>query len=298
MNLQFPMTTSEIPENPKITLNLRGLGVLCFSEENNRAEIGYLDVPEMHDVQFGMVDSDDKAIIPFQSMRGQTLEIVTDGKGMGKVFNQSGSNKNFDLMLDLSEIYGDEAELKTDAVYQSRVHIDDAVFFTDPGNINKVVPFRMDSPNIKKRPMDIGEWLVAHTTRDDVRVFLDGEEKLLEGGKNYTISILSGCRQVTAAAPIESDFKFFFGILDNAGDVQFNLERAEEAKMSFTNLEKRNIFNVEEQFKRLFIENGGNGDATEGEKRDIFGKLQFFSAMFCPPQPCVKVTFANRPRNL
>lgn len=293
MNEQFPIMTDEIPQNPKIKIHLRGLGVLCFSEENNRAEIGYLDVDQVHDAEYGMMDSKKNVIIPYGSMRGKTLEILTPEKGMGKCFYKQDDSRNFNIMLDLSELYGEAAEFRENARFQSRIFINDAIFFTDPDSITTVAPFDQDSPTIQKRPMEIGEGLFAYITDENVKVMLDGKEISLKADESYTISVLSQCRH-----PVEGDFKHFFEILQNAGNVQYNLKHPEGANIWFTDFEKEQFSELDDQFNNLFVSNSLNEEEIGNGKMAIFSKLRHLRALFCSPEPCLKVTFANRPRSL
>ncbi|MBS1794374.1 MAG: hypothetical protein JSS81_11000 [Acidobacteria bacterium] len=291
MTTEFPVFTDTIPENPKLKIRLSGLGVLCFSEEHNRAESGYLDL-EDHDAMFIMTrDSDTRTVIKYASMRGLTVEVATPEKGLGKCFYRDGSPMNFENMLDLAKIYPNASGFDPAAKFQARIFIDDAVYFTDAATIKKVIPFDQNKPTVKFNPRTIGQALFAYVENREVTVAINGETIPLESGETYTMHIQSNCREVK-----ESDFKHYFDILKNPGDLRINLDFPEGHSPTSLVYEMRLFDALQEQFKSLLLK--GEEDDKQRAIADFQGRLSFLQDIRCVPKPCLKVVYADEPRSL
>jgi len=290
MNDKFPVTTATFPNNPQLKLCLSGLGVLCFSKDNNRAEIGYLHLDE-HDAMICMLDSKDNYLIPLDtSFRGKSLEVITPQKGMGECYFKEGQAESFASMLDLSEIYGEEAEFKNNVNFQSKIFIDDAVFFTEPKSVISVEPFDVKNPHTKLPPMDAGTGLWAHTKSRNITVKFNGNDIPLKPDETYDIRIWSRC-----PGSGESDFKYFYNILQNAGNTQYNLGEPENGAAWFTEYQLREFEMLAKRLNEFFVMKTASGGENQA---DLIEKLRYLIDILCAPKPCISVTFANKPRNL
>jgi hypothetical protein len=291
MDEQFPPTTQQIPDS-RVKLYFRGLGVLCFSAERSRAEIGYLDL-EDHDTEISMIDADGRIIIPNQSMRGKNLTVTTPEKGIGAVFEDAADDRrNLSKMLDLSEIYPG-AEFRDDGLkYQSKVFINDGVFFTDPTDDSyaKVIPVNMAS-GAAKPSLEIGRGLRAVIKSDTIYIRFGGRDYPVEANKSYIISIQSNCKQVA-----KGDFHHYFDILENAGDVRYDLEYEGGEDTWLTDFEQEEAERLEARLNKLVSFRSLLEDTDE--LKYIVDRLEYFRNAKCVPKPCLKVTFIDKPRSL
>jgi len=294
MNDTFPIRTNTFPENPKVKICLRGLGVLCFSKDNNRAEIGYVDITK-HDAKICMSDSKGNYLIhPSTSLRGSRLEITTPDKGMGKCYFKGQENENFDSMLDLSEVYGEEAEFNGDDRFQSKIFIDDAVFFTVPESIISVEPVNVDDHTSRLPRKTAGTGLWAYTGGENVAVSFNGKNIPLEAGETYEIRIWSNC-----PGDGESDFKYYYDILKNAGPIRYNLEEPGSGNgVWFTGSELLEFESITKKLNEFFAMKKMVTISEDFSTQEISGKLKYLTDILCVPKPCLFVTFADRSRNL
>ncbi len=293
-------TTGTIPENPKIKVHLRGLGVVCFDNNDNRSETGFLDIPG-HPTKFLIRDTDGNTI-ESGIFDGKKLKIVSEGKSSVEVY-KNGENdvKNFDKLLDLSEIYG-EINLNAGAKFSSKIYIQDAVFFADPECPPSKV-FSYEASDNQERPtsqeISLSRALFAYTKSDQVSLYLDDKNIKLDNDKSYSICIWSQCPLTEENE--ESDFQHYYDILQNQTKPQQNLKY-----VSGGNTWVSSLCNAEKKFKKLAgkVEKLITAASSDKEQMDvneikrITFDMQHLADILCVPEPCLLVTFANKSRSI
>lgn len=286
----FPPLTDKIPPNPKIKICLSGLGIMVLNNKA-RAEIGYLPV---HPTLISIWKNDCEVVMLNESMGNNPLEILSpDGEGNCECYFESGKDENYENMIDMSEIYGNDAELDMSKPYQSKIFIADSVFFTEPSSLINVVQFVESGTSKPEQNLHgVGTGLWAHSKNPNANFRFKGTEYRPGAGESYTIRILSDCR-----GSRESDFKFFFDHLTNAGESRFNLRALTANDLWFIDCEKRTLKEVLEQLSG-FLPNLFDRKFDEKERSILINRLEWLVNMKCAPEPCLKVTFTNEPRSL
>jgi hypothetical protein len=134
----------ERPTSPTARVIVNGLALLCFSQRNNRAEVGCLNV-RGHDLLFTIYDSDcniykdsDNADISYVIKHGTKnakIEINSDNNGIGSLFYPTNfkDDNSFRHMLSLDRIHGEFGKgrltIKQNVDFLARLYINRGVFF-------------------------------------------------------------------------------------------------------------------------------------------------------------------------
>lgn len=287
-------TTDQIPADPRVQIHFRGLGAICFNEDYKRAEIGYVSVPD-HAPQIVIMDSN-STIIKAESMAGKNLIIDSIVVGQTEAFYQSHDPRNLDLLIDLSEFYGED-DIMTNAAFHSKISIEDAVFYTDPQDpLTNVIPFNDADVNETYDRKRVATSAYAAVKSDKVSIDYGGEEIPVVEGVNYIILITSHC-----PLPESSDFKYYYDIIQNGGAIRYNLKTA-DANFWLTDIELDYLTNLgtllddpdlKEDLDAAIVRQNYQGSDPE---RDA--KLNYLDAVLCYPGPCLLVTFGHQSRSL
>lgn len=291
MNEQFLPTTDQFPNDPLVKIYTGALGILCFNEEDERAEIGYLDI---HDLFISIFDSHNSPVIPPRSsMKDKNLEITSGQTGIGEIFERPNAPENFNLMFELAELYGPGADFANEPDnFQSKLFINDAVFSTHPDSLVDAIPFEQNRPSSTKPVRKTGRILVISTKNRNLSVKFGEEDIPLSPKDSYKILIQNGnCRS------LDGDFKFYFDVLKNAGAIRYNLKFVSGGRFSpFTESEQQEIARLSNQAMSSSKTQMEPNEIHE-ERNELARQLSTLASVFrCPPAACQKVVFANRAR--
>lgn len=123
---------ANLPQSPRFDIIISGLCAVCFSEKNQRAEIGFLNV-ENHNFELRVYEEGlRKPIYDLVLNKNSEIKINADSKGMGFSYcpDDENSKDDFRQMIDLHKIYDENLRFNVGAEFFSKMYISDAVFYT------------------------------------------------------------------------------------------------------------------------------------------------------------------------
>lgn len=291
-------TTNEIPDNPRVRIFFRGLGAVCFNEDAKRAEIGYIAAPDH--APYILIMSSKGDIIKDESMAGKNLVIDAFDGNTTEAFYQTHDPRNLDLLLDLSEFYG-ESNIDPNASFQSKIYIEDAVFYTDPQcPLIKVEPFNDADANETYDIKRISSAAYAAVKSNTISIKYGSEEILLDDELTYNIFIRSNCPH-----PELSDFKYYYDIIQNGGAIRYNLKTVDE-NFWLTDLERAYLKDLGTLLDDPDLTEDLDAAIVRQEYVDINpdisyardAQLKYLEDILCFPGPCLLVTFGHKTRSL
>lgn len=214
----------------QLTIYIKALGVLVFNhdhEGNGRVEIGFLKVQgDEHAVLAGFYNRNGP---PPDTECPTKIEGSKNFLGSGgriEIYDNGCSAENFDRVVDLAEVYGDQIRFKNDpSLYVAKMFIENAVVSVDgPSFVRaKGIPVKGSGPAIPA--FEMARAVKIQIKGETQKITINGKDiQLLRDGL-YDIVIDSDCRDT------EGDFKHFYDVLDGAGDTQYNLKFENAARL-------------------------------------------------------------------
>lgn len=285
----FPPTTEDIPVNPKIKICLSGLGILVING-HGVAESGYLTLPS-HATMISIWRNDCERVITNEVMGNNILEILSPNQGNCVCFLKENDPRNYTHMIDLNEIYPG-SNLDTSKSFQSKLFINDAVFFTEPDSRFDVEKYVEGTPGSEVDMPLIGSGLWGYSRNENATFTFKGQTYGTEPGETFTIRILSSCNADNA-----DDFKYYYEYLTGAGSDKFNLRRKGTSNSWKIDCEKRVKEELQEQINEFLSDDSGKR-FSKPNMDDIKNDLDWLNDIKCAPEPCLKVTFLDKPRSL
>lgn len=234
MSETFPETVDILPEHPQFTVNIGGLGILSVNTEEDRAEIGYIDVAG-HNAGMAIVRLNNGEIVeelyPFTRIKRKTIEIESGQGGAGAQYLGAEASKNISNVISLDDTYGAATTLKPfDGMdYQARVYIRGLIFYSDPAKVASVRAYEFADPDREVFVRDVALGIEGIPRSGDTlkSIKIDGEN--IEAGGNsivfdpeseYHIYVNTGCPPGNS----DSDFKHYYDYLEGATKPKYNLE--------------------------------------------------------------------------
>ena len=258
---------------------------------SGRAQIGYLNVSS-HPTMISIWKNDCEIVLANETMGSNILEILSPTEDKCECFSVANDPRDYTHMIDLSEIYPG-SDLDTSKTFQSRININDSVFFTEPGSRFDVEQYvESGTPAPLKDITGIGSGLWAYSKNENATFTFKGQTYPSAPNERYTIRILSSCNANNA-----DDFKYYFDYLTGAGASKFNLRRKGTYNSWKIDCENRVKEELQEQIDQFLSDDSGKR-FSEPKIDEIKNRIDWINDIKCAPEPCLMVTYLDKERSL
>lgn len=283
MSNQMPSTTGNLPEAPQIVMHVDALGLLCFNPDKNRAEFGFLLVND-HTLEIAITEKGTtNHLIPCGTKITVAENLIGSG-GSIEIFEKEGDNQSLSFIPDLDDIYKPGFEFTEGAHFPCKLFIENAVISSDPDSQVQATPVGIAGPMMTKPPRQINRAVVISTKSPDGVIRINNKDIALERGKQYEGTITNGnCPH----KPLDGDFKFYFNLLKNAGDTQFNMIYEDDPQPVISPGQRTELNALLESLNSFFTtEIAGGPDGKDKMRVDILRRLDCLKTILCKPAPC------------
>lgn len=205
----IPTTGNLSSTSVRAFINIDGLALLCFSEMNNRAEVGFLNI---EDPQHPLLIWIDGIADPIEIPKGGTIVINSNHFGIGSQFRSAGDDRDFGLLIDLDAVHGMPVSVVNSDKFYARLFVNDATFFTA---VKSTFPARLVEigASSEKQMGQIGKVTGAYIYDGDVDLVIDGVPVDLSSiSRPYRIEIKYQCLQGEPTPTPGSDYRFIYDV--------------------------------------------------------------------------------------
>ena len=296
MSQQFPKITDQLPEDPMIRIHIDALGVLCFNEEDNRAEIGFLKVRE-HILLISMWDSKCNQIIESGTvLEARTLKLTSSvAKEIVECYQKDNARENFSHIFDLTRLYKDQADFKDGLDFLATFYIQNAVLSTHPESLFRAVPFEHGNSTNRLEDLNVGQTLSIFTKNRNAEFYIGADRIELDPNESYTVVIRNGgCRVINTE---DSDFQYFYDLFREPGSIRYNLKSLETDTGWIADCEIKEFEELGKQLSQYFSMKM-KLTITESERSQLRSRLEYLLETLCPPVACLLATLPKVPRKL
>lgn len=224
----------EKPSDPTVSVFIDGLGLLCFNDNPNCAEVGFINA-DGHPLAIYICDSERNVIESFPSDKIPTLEgaeitINAAEVGESRCYQHPESKENddedFRWMVDIDNIYKNRVEFSDKAAdnIRAKLYINNGIFYTKVKSRNDAVLKDAFTFEDKMTLGRIGKIVGADISSNEVEIKIkpkQGDEQTVtlkrNGSSAYYVDIRYNC-QIPKRTDGRSDFYEIYKIINPPKD--------------------------------------------------------------------------------
>lgn len=233
----FMTKVSARPNPVTARLLINGLGLLCFSQKYNRAEVGFLEGGRAHPLFFYIYDRYCRLVgEPIPIPQGTEIDINAGNPGLGSIFcfdeaNPPVDQDDFRHLINVDELHSAvPVKIVPNPTYFAKLYVNRGTFFNSELSMGKGRFFNKQMIEVKVKDRN-GRIIGADIVDDPIRIDFNGNPiATLVRNPNefpYSIRIRYKCEgDVTTA----TDFKEFYKVLNvpTADQLDFIYDAAED----------------------------------------------------------------------